>query len=142
MANKIYPKLYDYAFDPSAYGIDWNTSTFRMMFVKSSASYSSAHQFLSDIGAGDRVGFATTSAQALGGMTLASGALKSSTALTFTGIVGGDTVGAIVVYKDTGVEATSPLVCWIDTGTNLPFTVNGGNITVNWDGTNGVVKHQ
>jgi hypothetical protein len=37
-----------------------------------------------------------------------------------------------VIYKDTGVSGTSPLIAYIDTGTNFPVTPNGGDITVQW----------
>jgi len=39
------------------------------------------------------------------------------------------------------VESTSRLIAWIDTGTNLPVTPNGGDITVQWDaGANRIFK--
>ena len=33
-----------------------------------------------------------------------------------------------MIYKDTGSEATSPLIAYIDTATGLPITPNGGDI--------------
>jgi hypothetical protein len=39
----------------------------------------------------------------------------------------------VVIYKDTGVSSTSPLIALIDTATGLPFTPTGNNITVAWD---------
>ena len=47
-------------------------------------------------------------------------------------------IEAIVIYVDTGTEATSPLIAYIDTATGLPITPNGGDIIVTWD--NGVNK--
>ena len=38
-----------------------------------------------------------------------------------------------MLYRDTGVEATSALIAYIDTATGLPITPNGGDIIVNWD---------
>lgn len=38
-------------------------------------------------------------------------------------------VRAIVIVKDTGTEATSPLIAYIDTATGLPIAPNGGDIT-------------
>ena len=53
----------------------------------------------------------------------------------------GDPSEALLIYKDTGTEATSPLIAYIDTATGLPVTPNGGNITVTWDnGTNKIFK--
>lgn len=40
----------------------------------------------------------------------------------------GTTIEALVVYKDTGTAATSPLIAYIDTG--LAVTANGGDISV------------
>lgn len=39
----------------------------------------------------------------------------------------------VVIYKDTTVAGTSPLIALIDTATGLPFTPTGNNITVAWD---------
>ena len=53
----------------------------------------------------------------------------------------GDPSEALVIYKDTGTESTSPLIMYIDTATGLPVTPNGGDITVTWDnGTNKIFK--
>lgn len=45
----------------------------------------------------------------------------------------GDPVQALVIYRHTGVESTSELLAYIDTGTNLPFTPNGGDVTLQWN---------
>ena len=53
--------------------------------------------------------------------------------VTFTS-VSGSSVEALVVYKDTGVAATSPLIAWIDTvSSGLPVTPNGGDIDVQFN---------
>lgn len=55
--------------------------------------------------------------------------------------VSGDSFESIVIYKDTGVEATSLLIAYIDTATGLPFTPSGSDITVQWDnGANRIFK--
>lgn len=38
----------------------------------------------------------------------------------------------VVLFKDTGTPSTSPLIGIIDTGTGLPVTPNGGDITAVW----------
>lgn len=48
-------------------------------------------------------------------------------------LVTGDQCEAVVIYKDTGVAGTSPLIAYLDTLTGLPVTPSGGNITVVWD---------
>ena len=52
--------------------------------------------------------------------------------ITFTAATGAS-VEAIVIFQDTGTPATSRLIAYIDSATNLPVTPNGGNITVSWD---------
>lgn len=47
--------------------------------------------------------------------------------------VSGDESEALVIYKDTGVSATSPLIAYIDSATGLPITPNGADVTIQWD---------
>jgi len=55
--------------------------------------------------------------------------------------VSGDQFEYIVIYLDSGVDATSWLIACIDTATGLPCTPNGGDITVAWDaGANRIFK--
>ena len=39
----------------------------------------------------------------------------------------------ICIFKDSGVDGTSPLLALIDSATGLPITPNGGDITIQWD---------
>lgn len=50
---------------------------------------------------------------------------------TFTS-VSGTAAAYLGIYKDTGVNATSPLIALFDTATGLPVTPNGGDIAVAW----------
>ncbi len=55
--------------------------------------------------------------------------------------VSGDECEALVIYKDTGDSATSPLIAYIDTATGLPITPNGADVTIQWDsGANKIFK--
>jgi len=79
--------------------------------------------------------------------TSAAMAGKSSTfgvadaADTTIATVAGDQFEAIVIYYDSGVDATSLLIAYIDTATGLPCTPNNGDITVQWDaGANKIFK--
>lgn len=48
--------------------------------------------------------------------------------------VSGNSVEALVIYKDTGTPSTSPLIAYIDTvSSGLPVTPNGGSISVTWN---------
>lgn len=58
---------------------------------------------------------------------VADSADKTLTAVT------GDVAESIDVWKSTGTESSSRLICNIDTATGLPVTPNGGDINVQWD---------
>lgn len=95
--------------------------------------FSQTHEFLSDLTG--VVGTAVT----LGTKTSTSGVFDAADA-TFTAVTG-NTVEALVIYKDTGVAGTSPLLAYIDSATGLPFTPNGGGALVAWDnGANKIFK--
>ena len=58
--------------------------------------------------------------------------------ITFTAVPAGETSEGVVIYKDTGVAETSPLLMYIDTITGFPLATNGGNVVIQWD--NGAYK--
>lgn len=109
--------------------INWQTDTIKVLLVDTSAytPQTQTHEYLSDI---------STSARIAGPVTLTSKATAGGAAdaadVTFTS-VSGASIEAIVIYSDTGTEATSPLIAYIDTATGLPITPNGGDIIVTWD---------
>lgn len=60
--------------------------------------------------------------------------------VTLTAVTG-DVSESIDIYKDTGTESTSRLICNIDTATGLPVTPGGGDIIIRWDsGANKIFK--
>lgn len=68
---------------------------------------------------------------ALSSKTTSGGVFDAADA-TFTA-VSGSSVEAVVIYKDTGNPATSPLIAWIDTvASGLPLSPNGGDAIVQW----------
>lgn len=87
---------------------------------------------LADIPGGARVGSAVT----LTGKSVTLGVFDAADATVSS--VTGDQSEILVIYKDTGVEATSLLIAYIDTGTNLPVTPNTGDIAIAWN--NGASK--
>lgn len=52
--------------------------------------------------------------------------------VTFTAVSGAE-VSYILIYEDSGTPATSDVIGLIDTGTGLPFTPNGGDVTISWE---------
>lgn len=95
--------------------INWMTDTIKVILVDTGAytPQTSVHQYLSDI---------ASSARIAGPVTLTSKATTGGAAdaadCTFTSVTGSSTE-AIIIYADTGVEATSPLIAYIDTATGL-----------------------
>lgn len=95
--------------------INWMTDTIKCILVDSGnyTAQTETHKFLSDISSSARV----TQPVTLTGKSTAGGAADAADC-TFTS-VSGNSIEAIVIYKDTGDEATSPLIAWIDTATGL-----------------------
>ena len=133
MASNLYDKGRE-KFATAA--INWLTDTIKVVLVDTGAyTFSQAHEFLSDLPSGARI----SSIQTLGGKSATGGACDAND-VTFPA-VSGPSIEAIIVFKDTGTEATSPLLAFIDTATGLPITPNTGDIICNWDnGSNKIFK--
>ncbi len=103
------------------------TDTIKFVIVDlADYTYSSTHEFLSDIPSGARV--AITSALS-SKVVEDTAAFKSDNAIAAT--VTGDEIEAIVMFKDTGDAATSRLILFQDTGlTGAPFTPNGSDVRI------------
>ncbi|WP_168377792.1 hypothetical protein [Acinetobacter cumulans] len=117
--------------------INWMTETIKVILVDTGAytPQTAVHQYLADI---------PISARIAGPVTLTSkstaGGAADAADCTFTSVTG-SSIEAIVIYSDSGTEATSPLIAYIDTATGLPITPNGGDIIVTWDnGANKIFK--
>lgn len=116
---------------------NWLTDTIKVLMVDTGAYTANlaSHEFLTDIGTSARI----TTSVTLTGKTTTGGAADAAD-VTFSS-VSGPSIEALVIYKDTGVEGSSPLIAYIDTATGLPITPNGGDIIVTWDnGTNKIFK--
>lgn len=125
MASVVYPKGLEGFLDGS---IDWDTDNVRAILVDTgSYTYSAAHDFLDDMPGGARIAVSGN----LASKTVTNGVADAAD-VTFTA-VSGASVEAIVIYKHTGTDSTSRLIAYIDSGTGLPVTPNGGDITVAWD---------
>lgn len=136
MANTLYDKARQRFLEGQ---INWNTDTIKAMLIDTGAYTAnfSSHEFLSDVGTSARI--SGTVGLTLTGKATAGGAADAGD-VTFT-TVSGPSIEAILLYKDTGTESTSPLIAFIDTGTGLPITPNGGDIIVTWDnGPNKIFK--
>lgn len=118
--------LYDYARQRFLEAqINWMTDTIKVVLVDTGAytPQTAVHQYLADIPISARIaGPVTLTAKAT------TGGAADAADCTFTSVTG-PSIEAIVIYSDSGSEATSPLIAFIDTATGLPITPNGGDIT-------------
>jgi len=112
MANTLFDKARQRFLEAQ---LNWMTDTVKVILVDTGAytPQTAIHEFLSDI---------PTSARIAGPVTLTAKATTGGAAdaadCTFTS-VSGASIEAIVLYKDTGTESTSPLIAYIDTATGL-----------------------
>lgn len=124
MANLLYPTYKNLILQA---GLNLSSLTIKCVLIDTGAyTYSAAHDFLDDVPAGARIG----TAQTLGSKTFTAGVFDAADA-TFTALTGA-TCEAILIYNDTGVEATSNLIALIDTATGLPLTPSGATEIVQW----------
>lgn len=106
--------------------IDWDADDIKVALIDE-ADYTVdllTDEFLDDIPSGAIVG---TSANLTGLSVIGTQAFADDAAASG---VTGDTVEAVVVYKDTGSSASSPLITYLTLGSAL--TPDGGNVTVVW----------
>ena len=130
MANGMYVKGIEQLMQA---GINLVSDTIKVALVKNTYPQNLAtDEFYSDISA-----YVVGTPQTLGSKTTAAGVFDASDA-TYTAVTAGDTLEGVVIYKDTGVAGTSPLLAYIDTITGFPVTTSGADITVQWD--NGALK--
>ncbi len=117
--------------------IDWDADDIRVILIDA-ADYTvdlAVHDFLDDIPAPARVAVSG----ALTGKTTTDGVADADDVILSA--VTGDQCEALVIYKHTGTDSTSPLIAYIDSATGLPVTPNGGDITIQWDsGANKIFK--
>lgn len=124
MTSVIYPK----AAEAMLQGNLNLTGTVKAVLVDTADyTYSAAHDNLDDVPAGARV----ATSNALASKTYTNGTFDAAD-LTWASVTG-DQAEAIIIYIDSGVESTSKLVAYIDSGTGLPVTPNSGDIDVQWN---------
>ena len=122
MANVLYPNGKENLLNGV---IDLVDDTIKVAMIDTGTyTYSATHEFYDDLSGVVDTPVALTTKSTTDGVFDADDAIFSAAA--------GDTVEALVIYKDTGTPSTSPLIAYIDTGTNLPVTPNGGDITIQW----------
>lgn len=123
MSNTLYPKGAQKMLTGS---IAFLADTIKVVWVPSGYTYSTGHEFLSDLGS--TVG----TAQTLANKSVTGGVFDADD-VDFGAIASGSTLKAAVLYKDTGVAGTSPLLAYLDEITGLPMATNGASIEIPWN---------
>ena len=134
MANAIYAKAKEKFLSGT---LDLTSVTVKAILIDTADyTYSAAHDFLDDVPGAARV----ATSGALGSKTVTNGIFDAADVVFVA--PSGDSVEAIIVYHDSGVESTSTLLAYIDVAASgLPITPNGTNLLLAWDnGGNGIFK--
>jgi len=109
-------------------GIQWKAGghNFKVSLMDTGVyTYSAAHEFFDDL-----TGVVDTSGN-LASLTYALGVADAAD-ITIAAVTG-NTVEAIVIWRDSGVAGTSELIAYIDGASGLPVTPNGGDVLIQWD---------
>lgn len=111
--------------------VDWINDTIKLALVTSTYTPNYAtHEFFSDV-TNELSGYTNPTLTCTIVEDSANDRIELEIAdLTISGITSGQTVGGLVIYKDTGVAGTSPL---IGATTGLNTLANGGDIDVSFD---------
>lgn len=121
MANALYPKAKEAFLNAD---IDMATDTITIALIDTgNYTFNSEHQFRSDISNN-----AVISSTNLSNKTMTNGVFDADDA-TFTSVTGAN-CEALIIFQNTGSQANSRLIAFIDSATGLPILPNGGDITV------------
>jgi len=136
-------------FDPGREGflageIDWDTAVIKVALVRA-YTFTASHKFVSDITGASGVLHVTSSA--LASKTVTNG-IADAADVTYTAVTANASSHSLLVFQSSAVTgggdvaaSAQRVIAWIDTGTNLPVTPNGGDIVVAWDNaTNKIFK--
>lgn len=130
MANALYDKGREAFLSGD---ISWDADTIKAVLTRDTPDTVN-DQFLSDLATTVSTSPTFTSPTVTNGVADAAD-------ITFTAVAAGASISYLVIYKDTGLASSSPLIAAIDTATNLPVIPNGSDILVEWDsGANKIFK--
>ena len=111
-------------------GLNWTSANLKAILVSGGYVPNLAtDQFLSIIPGGDVL----STKVALTGLSVSSGAAFANP-VTFTGVPSTDVGTQMVIFVDTGVSSTSPLIGYVNVGVGLPVTSDGNAITCTFFG--------
>lgn len=122
--------------------IDYDTAVIKVALVRG-YTFDATDRFVSELSGATLV---ATSA-ALSSKTVTDG-IADAADVTFSAVAAGAACDMLIVFQASAVgggadvaSSAQRLICCIDTGTGLPVTPNGGDITIAWDsGANKIFK--
>ena len=121
--------------------IDWDTDTIKLALLTSSYTPNiDSDEFWDDVSANE---VSASGSYPTGGVTLTASATQDNTndraVYDATDLTSGSSITSFtgvfrygVVYKDTGVDSTSPLICVIDFNAN-GVSIESGTLTITFD---------
>jgi hypothetical protein len=133
MANALYPKYKQKILNPGTLGptsadaVDLIDDTINVALIDTGIySYNSADEFYTAVSSA-----VVGTPQTLSSKSVTSGVFDAAD-VTYSAVTG-NSIEALVLYKDTGSAGTSSLIAYIDTvSAGLPVTPNGGNVVIQW----------
>lgn len=105
--------------------INFSADTIKAVALPSSYGYNAAHEFLADVGT------VIGAAQTMTSKSITSGVFDAAD-VPLGALAAGGTLASILIYKDTGSAATSPVLLHLTDVTGLPLATSGAEITVRW----------
>jgi hypothetical protein len=106
MSSQLYPKAREKFLTGQ---LNWLSGAYRAVLLPDSYNPDFEDEFLSDIFEGVRIAISDP----ISSRTAANG-VASSAAITFGMLLDGRPASKVIIFKDTTVEATSDLVCFVD----------------------------
>ena len=139
MASKLYGNFLKLALNKE---VDWDTDTIKVALLANTYTPNQdTHDYFNDVSASEVTGTGYTS----GGATLASKTITYDSGSNVITLDAADTTWSsstitaryAVVYASTGTASTSPLIGYVDFGSDQ--SSSNGNFTITWDAT-GIVR--
>lgn len=112
MSSAVFPKAKERALGA---GLDLAGLDIRVMLVRSTYTYDSTDEFVSDLGSVDNGRSA-----ALGSKTVTNGVFDAADSTL--NAVAANASNALVIFIHTGSDATARLIAYLDDAVGLPFT--------------------
>jgi hypothetical protein len=103
---------------------DWSADAVKVLLVTAGYTFSTAHEFISDVGGGNIV----ARSPALGSKTQAGGVLDAAD--TTVVAVSGSVVTQLIIAFDNGTDSTSRLIAKITSYAGLPLTPSGADVPI------------